>query len=219
MSAAAVSELLRACLDTGNTAAWGEFVRVYQRLIASMVLRALRQYTNLTAELVDDLVQTVFLRLVRDDCALLRHFEPEREGSFEKYLKQVSVSVVLDHYRKEKAGKRSGDRLAVPLEDLIETMKADGANVEQEVLINQVFVAAGVETRDSPTGARDRAIFAMRFRQGLTCIEIAKVKGFNLTPEGVESVLHRLTSSVRKRVRVAKGNSDDPPLIEKKVGA
>ena len=57
MSSAAVTELLRACLDTGNAAAWGEFVRVYQRLIASMVLRALRQYTKLTPELVDDFVQ------------------------------------------------------------------------------------------------------------------------------------------------------------------
>jgi len=47
---------------------------------------------------------------------------------------------------------------------------------------------------------RDKVVFLLYYRQGLTAKKIAGIPGIDLSEKGVESCLHRLTERVRKRV-------------------
>ena len=60
------SELVRECIDTDNAEAWQEFVRRYTRAIANVVYRVARSAGEARKEVIDDLVQDVFLKLCAD---------------------------------------------------------------------------------------------------------------------------------------------------------
>src|SRR6516164_8010026 len=58
---------------------WNEFVRRYERLITSCVLKVLRRYGAVfTSEDLDDLVGDVWVTLLRDDMKKLRQYDESR---------------------------------------------------------------------------------------------------------------------------------------------
>jgi hypothetical protein len=54
------------------------------------------------------------------------------------------------------------------------------------------------------TAERDRQIFWLYHRHGLTAREIASIRYFGLTDKGVESVLVRLTALVKQELGVCR---------------
>jgi hypothetical protein len=75
-------ELVRACVEAGNSEAWNEFVCRFRKLIACVVLRIARKYGESSPAIVDDLVQDVYLKVCSDNCRLLREFEPQHPDAF-----------------------------------------------------------------------------------------------------------------------------------------
>jgi DNA-directed RNA polymerase specialized sigma24 family protein len=73
------------------------------------------------------------------------------------------------------------------------------ARLEQEVLLAQL----DEKLRSAPEiiGERDRALFWLYYRQGLTAEEIAGLAGAGLTPKGVESALRRVAKWLRGEVQ------------------
>src|SRR5438132_13891705 len=94
-----LEELIRACAENGDAAAWDEFVRRFHKLIAGVVLRtASRWGQSLPAE-VDDLIQETYLKICADRKRLLSEFTPRHPEAFYGYLKIVTANVVHDHFR------------------------------------------------------------------------------------------------------------------------
>ena len=113
------STLLTALLATSShkpaqQRLWSEFVRRYERLLMSCVLKALRRYgATFSREDLDDLVGDVWLILLRDDMKKLRQYDCTRGFRIASFLGLVATNSTIDHLRARQAE-------TAPLDDLLE---------------------------------------------------------------------------------------------------
>jgi len=203
------SELIRACAD-GEVAAWQEFIRRFNRIIAITAYRAARRWGGDALAVVDDLTQETYLKLCADDARVLREFDSLRQDAIYAFLKVVTSNVANDYFKRLRAGKRGGSRSDAPLDDAERNGSAVGpsgdAHVERAVLLKEVD-ACFCTVAPEQTHERDRTIFWLYYRQGLTAKEIMELPFKDLSLKGVESILHRLTRLVRTRLEGPDGGS------------
>ena len=92
--------------------AWQEFVRRFHLTIQGSVVKAFNSRVQrgrgnsgiqLAEELKDDLVQSVYRRLVEDRSRLLKKFRSTRPSSFSGFLAIISVNVVSSYLRESLA--------------------------------------------------------------------------------------------------------------------
>ena len=187
-------DLLHACIE-GDESAWAEFIRRFHPVIAGTVMRCARRFCEPKPEQIDDLVQETLLKIYANRCRILRDFEPQSPDAIFGYLKTVSFSVTLDHFRGGMAKRRGSGHGDAALDAYAESAIAatEGLpEIEREILLREIdrYLAAG-------TPPRDRRIFWLYYRRGMTTRAIAAIPGLGLTQKGVESVIQRLTGSVR----------------------
>ncbi|HYP27373.1 MAG TPA: sigma-70 family RNA polymerase sigma factor [Blastocatellia bacterium] len=212
-----VTDLLSQCSRRPpDDAAWKEFVRRYNSTIKSSVVKTFfqkaREETDrkpqFPEDLIEDLVQAVYMRLVEDRNRALDRFEGEHENSIYQYLSMISINVVKDYFREMRAQKRP--KVSFSLDALLE-------NSGDSPLLNQAvgrldgkpmvdsdlsFVMEEVEyaLRKSVGGKnrdRDIMIFKYRFYEGLTLEEITRVMNLDISAISVGSILNRILKKVR----------------------
>jgi RNA polymerase sigma-70 factor (ECF subfamily) len=201
-SALSSERLVRACVDTGDAGAWQEFVSRFRPVIAGTVLRTARRFGDCPAQLIDDLVQDTYLKICANHCRTLREFRPDADDAIYGLLKTIAFSVTQDYFRGGMAIKRQTDRRQSALDHYAESTIAGSEGlpeVEREILIRQIDEQLAACT-EPDTGARDRQIFWLYYRHGMTARAIAAIPGIGLTQKGVESAIQRLTNHVRNRV-------------------
>lgn len=191
-----ISDLLNACRAGGDQYAWGEFVRRFHPVIAGTVTKTARNWVSPSLVLVEELTQDTYLRLCAQDYRILREFEPEHDDSLYGFLKAVAFSVTHDHFRGVYAEKRGAGRQNAALNERLVGSTGMG-DVERKVLMEEIEAAlstlANPETRD-----RDRQIFLLHYRDGLTARDIAALPFIGLAQKGVEAILQRLIGRMRK---------------------
>jgi RNA polymerase sigma-70 factor (ECF subfamily) len=117
MSTTRVS-LIERVSHPGDSDAWTEFVGLYEPVLVSYI-RASDRCRGLDASDVDDLVQTVFIKLFRT----LPQFTLDRErGRFRTFLYRVTMNAMIDYLR----AARRRTSVATPIEEL------PGADVPNE---------------------------------------------------------------------------------------
>jgi DNA-directed RNA polymerase specialized sigma24 family protein len=108
----AVARLIaRCCKRPADRAAWEEFVRRYHPTIQSSVSRVLyseagnipSQSLECSDAEVGSLVEAVYSRLVENRSQALKSFRIWRADSVHNYLTMISINVVLDHSRQNRA--------------------------------------------------------------------------------------------------------------------
>ena len=67
-----------------------------------------------------------------------------------------------------------------------------------------------------PDRERDRMIFWLYFRQGMSTKEIASLPTIGLGTKGVGSVIERLKHGIREQILGARSDSDDADGVERK---
>jgi RNA polymerase sigma-70 factor (ECF subfamily) len=67
-----------------------------------------------------------------------------------------------------------------------------------------------------PDRERDRTIFWLYFRQGMSTREIASLPGIGLGTKGVGSVIERMKHSIRDRILGTPADSAEDPRINEK---
>lgn len=211
-----VGELLKKCSERpADQAAWDEFVRRYHVTIKSFVRRTYHQKARVDPErepqfpedMIEDLVQSVYMKLVEDGNSALKHFEGEHENSIFQYLGMISMNVVRDHVRVMTAKKRP--RVTVSLDQLL--MRGDRAFPEESV----IAIESAPVTENGVTFAedeieqalkkvvkgknrdRDALIFKLRFYEGLTFSEITEALGLDLSPVSVGSIINRIVGKIK----------------------
>jgi RNA polymerase sigma-70 factor, ECF subfamily len=203
-------ELIAACVEAVAPAAWEEFVRRFQPVIAGTVWRIARRFGRNAPETVDDLVQETFLKICANRCRILREFQPQTPDAIFGLLKTVAFSTAQDHFRISLAAKRGAGKSESALELYAASAVAgrDGLpEAERELILReideQLTAASEPETRE-----RDRRIFWLYYRHGMTARAIAAIPGIGLAQKGVESAIQRLTKYVR--LRLAPSNPKGP---------
>lgn len=210
-SAVSVTELIRACVE-GDAAAWQEFIGRFHRIIAVTSYRAARRWGEDSPGVVDDLTQEAYVKLCADRARVLREFDsPHPDGIF-AFLKVVTANVANDYFKRLHAGKRGASQTDESLEDAERTGRVMGPatpdSMERAVLLDQVD-ACLTAVAPAETLQRDKTIFWMYYRQGLTAKEIEALPSIGLSLKGVESTLHRLTQLVRAHLAATRSNPSD----------
>jgi RNA polymerase sigma-70 factor (ECF subfamily) len=197
-------DLVKACAGSRDPAVWQAFIRLFQPVIAAAVLRTARRFGELSRHTLDDLVQETYLKLCEDDSRLLRSFVSRHPDAIFGFLKVVAGNVVHDYFKSALAEKRgAGQTDALPDCASPSTPVSAGygsAAMERQILLRQIddaLVAAGEDK------GRNRLIFWLHYRDGLTASAIASLPGIDLTTKGVESILLRMTRMIRSHMTSA----------------
>lgn len=198
-TALSADELVKTCLSTGSPGAWEEFVRRFQKLIATVVLRTARRFGQSDPQLVSDLVQETYLKLCSDDARLLRSFTSRHDGAIFGYLKVITSNLVHDYFKAIRSQKRGGVGNYSECDESEVALAAPTHDLDREILIQEIdaclqSVCKGVNSR------RDRAIFWLYYREGLSARAIASLPTIDLTIKGVETTLLRLARLVREQL-------------------
>ena len=186
-----IDELVRECAEHPRVEAWQEFIRRFNRLIASVVIRCCHEWQDTRPEVIEDLIQETYLKICAHDYAVLRRYQPRHENSFLGYLKVVTANAVYDYFRKIK-----------PIEEMTDELKeainaSRSGSSDDEIFFNKVDKILR-QRGNGPQEEKERTIFWLYFRHGMTAKEIASIPGINLTVKGVESCIFRLLVYIRK---------------------
>lgn len=203
-------ELIRACCDPQNAAAWRQFVHEFHKLIAGVVLRTCARWGERSPNVADDLVQDIYLKLCAENCRLLKEFQNRHPNAIYGYIKVVAGNIVNDHFRAVHAEKRGGGK---PPEEITEGQYAAEPRqsgscqaIERDVVLAEIDRCLERCTQGE-TAERDRLIFRLYYRQKFSAKEIAALPDVELTVKGVESAIFRLTRLVREQIAGANRRS------------
>ena len=217
LSTLTVAELLKLCsMRPADEAAWQEFVYRYNTTIKAHVVRTFHKKAReesdrkpqFPEDMIEDLVQAVYMRLVEDQNRALERFEGEYENSIFQYLGMISINVVRDYFREAKAQKRP--KVTYSLDELMEksgdgpmfeeaksrldgrAMTESNASYTLDEIERALNKAVSGRHRD-----RDIMIFKLRYYEGLTLEEIKQTMQLDLSPISVGSILNRITSKMK----------------------
>jgi RNA polymerase sigma-70 factor, ECF subfamily len=200
-----IEELVRRCAASRSPEAWEEFVRRFHRLIATVILRTAGRLGDASKPTVDDLLQETYLKLCADNFRILRTFQQQHPDAFTGYVKVLTANVVRDHFKSAHTQKRGAGQLEQIEEHFIPPAADDSAgspeSIERAVLIQEITRHLDLALAlAGPDQDRNRRIFWLHYRAGLSSRAIADLPGIGLTPKGVESILSRLTKDLRQRM-------------------
>jgi RNA polymerase sigma factor (sigma-70 family) len=218
-----VHELLTQCMRRPpDEGAWREFVHRYHGAIRASVaktfhLRASQESdrrAQFPEDLIEDLVQAVYLRLVEEGNRALDRFQGEHENSIFQYLGIIAVNVVRDYFREARAQKRP--KLSFSLDELLENT-GEGGMLRSAVTGINGGTADGVTLEDLEGALkrsvsrrhsdRDALIFKLRYYEGLTLEEIKKALALDISPIGIGSILNRINGKLRLRLVQSRGKN------------
>ena len=202
-SSMTAEQLIRACAESHDGAAWQEFVSRFHRPVSLSIIRTARQWGALPQQVVDDLVQETYLKLCANRCRLLRDFATQHPEAVAGYIKTIAINVARDHFKAAHSKKRgSGGTSQMP--ENAEPFAENGSlgskdAIERELLLKEIdHCLEGCLA--GPDQQRDRLIFWLYYQQGLSARAIAALPTIGLTAKGVESAIFRLTLMVRERM-------------------
>jgi RNA polymerase sigma-70 factor (ECF subfamily) len=209
-STISAEELVSICCRSGDEVAWAEFVRRFRPLIARVALRVARQWGEVSPDVVDDLIQDTYLKLCAERTRILESFQPNRKDAVYAYIKVFTANLVHDRFKASHSSKRGGSLLATSIEQESSKLvplnsQTEQTSLDRKVLIGQVDVCVRTITQ-GPSADRDRRIFWLYYRTGLSASAIAALPGIGLTTKGVESMLLRLTRQVKQKLLAGKEN-------------
>ena len=212
-------ELLNRCSKRpADEDAWEEFVRRYHHVIRNnvvktfnlMALRETERRRQFPQHSIDDLVQAVYLHLVKQNNHALDRFRGRYEESIYRYLSVISINVVRDHFREIRAYRRP--KISFSLDDLLQNAAERGipdalcdiggeptGSGKQKITMEDIDSAlkkvAVRKHRD-----RDILIYKLRYLDGLTLEEIRNVLGLEMSSYGIGSLVSRMNERLRQRL-------------------
>jgi len=191
------------CAGPRDDAAWEEFVSRVRKPITFIIMRTASLWGEASRSLVEDLIQVTYLKLWEGDCRLLRDFAIERPEAILGYLKRVAANATHDYFKHGHSQSSGGDKAHVSTSDV-------DPEAGEEVHGSQEKIAFGVCLNEidehlkrcvtGPDQERDRTIFWLYFRQGMSTKEIASLPTIGLSAKGVGSVIERLKHSIREQI-------------------
>ncbi len=200
---------------------WLEFIARFHRNIRQMIYRAYRNEKDRAVdvdagsvpELLEDLTQEVFVRLVKGDRRALVQFRGLNEHSIFTYLSTIAVNLVRDHFKALRAQRkpRHGSSIQDPLRtadgplatatlgDILASQEPGPDTVAETMELRQRLHEA-VDEASSDCSGRDRLIFRLYFVEGLTIAEISGIRSVGLSPSGVEKRVRKIRKTIKKKL-------------------
>jgi RNA polymerase sigma factor (sigma-70 family) len=202
-SSLSLKDLVCLCARSGEEEAWEEFIARVAKPISLTVMRTASLWGDPSRSLVEDLVQVTYLKLWADNCHLLREFAIENPEGILGYVKKTAANATHDYFRHSRSQSAGGDQLHISTSDLdLEAGKEVHGSQEKiafQILLSQIDDHLKRHLT-GPDQERDRTIFWLYFRQGMSTKEIASLPAIGLGPKGVGSVIERLKHCIREQI-------------------
>lgn len=201
-----IADLLRVCATVSEAGPWEELICRFHPMVVGTVVRCARRWNEASQAIHEELVQDVYFKLFRERHSLLQHLAEFSEPAMQGFLKVFTANLVHDHFRSLHASKRapSNGMLELDHERCGHPGFAATPRIERDILLNEVNELLAARVNGAYAG-RDRQIFWLHHRHGMTAREIASIPLLHLTEKGVESVLFRLTALVKQELSSVKG--------------
>lgn len=173
---------VRRCL-AGNPSAFQPLVERYQPMVQGLIRRIVRNPDRAV-----ELTQDVFLKAYKS----LHRYSPEQ--AFSTWILTIARNHSIDAIRKEAAEKRLNDAIA---SETTGTPRPDNPRLLAQIIESERRSAMWDAFDELPEPART-AVY-LRYREGLSIVEIAKVLD---TPVGTIKVrIHRAVKALRGRLQ------------------
>ena len=211
-SALSLKDLVCLCAGPRDDEAWEEFVSRVGRPINLTIVRTARLWDEPSRSLVEDLSQATYLKLWEGGCRHLRDFAIQHPEAVLGYLKITAANVAYDYFRHVNSQSAGGDKPHVSTSD-VDPEAGSERHGSQEKIAFEIFLNEIDEylkhCLTGPDQERDRTIFWLYFRQGMSTKEIASLRTIGLTAKGVGSVIDRLKLDVREQIVGSHSDSED----------
>jgi len=209
------------CAGSGDDEAWEEFVSRVRKPISLIIVRTASRWGEPSRSLVEDLIQVTYLKLWEGGCRLLRDFAIQRPEAILGYLKKTAANATHDYFKHGHSQSSGGDERHVSTSD-VDPEAGREAHGSEEKIAFEVFLNEIDEYLKrcliGPDQERDRMIFWLYFRQGMSTKEIASLPTIGLGTKGVGSVIERLKHSIREQI-LGRSDSDDGEGVESKANS
>jgi RNA polymerase sigma-70 factor, ECF subfamily len=211
-SSLSLKDVVCLCAGPRDDEAWEEFVSRVGRPISLTIMRSARLWEKPSRSLVEDLSQATYHKLWEDGCRHLRDFAIQHPEAVLGYLKITAANVAYDYFRHMNSQTSGGDKPHVSTSD-VEPVAGKQVPGSEERITFEVFLKEIDEhlkhCLTGPDKERDRRIFWLYFRRGMSTEEIASLPTIGLTAKGVGSVIERLKHCVRGQIVGSGSDSDD----------
>jgi RNA polymerase sigma-70 factor (ECF subfamily) len=219
-SSLSLQDIICLCAGPRDDEAWEEFVSRVGKPISLTVMRTASLWGEASRALVEDLTQTTYLKLWQDGCRLLRDFAIQHPEGILGYIKKTAANATHDYFKHGHSQSSGGGNPHVSTSDV-------DLEAGKEVHGSQEKIAFGVFLNEiddhlkrsltGPDQERDRMIFWLYFRQGMSTKEIASLPAIGLSTKGVGSVIERLKYCIREQiVGVPPDSGDDGDCAKSK---
>ena len=202
-SSMSLKDLVCLCAGPCDDEAWEEFISRVGQPISLTIMRTASLWGYASRSLVEDLIQATYLKLWEGGCRLLRDFAVQHPEAIIGYLKRTAANTAHDYFKHGHSQSSGGDRPHISTSE-VEPEAGNEVHGSQEsmafgILLNEIdeFMKRCLT---GPDGERDRTIFWLYFKQGMSTKEIASLPTIGLGAKGVGSVIERLKHSIREQI-------------------
>ncbi len=195
-------DLVCRCARSRDDEAWREFGCRFERPISLTVIRTASLWGGATRRDIEDLVQETYLKLWQDRCRHLRDFAIRHPTAILGYVKTIAANVTHDYFKSRRSEKGGGNKPHVSTSDVDPEAGNDVHGSEGRIAFEIVLkeVDEYLSSSTGPDAERDRMIFWLYFRQGMSTREMASLPTIGLKAKGVGAVIERLKHCVREQI-------------------
>ena len=168
---------LRKCI-AGDKKACEKFVKEFSDIVYRSVRQTLwikNVYFN--QEDLEDLHNTVFLKLFENQGKKLGQFEGRNGCGLGTWIRIITVRIVLNHIRKKGLDSISGRKNCIPLEDIPELILADR---EMQAKMEKAEKHQSIKDGIRKLAPRDRLFLLLHYENGYSLKEVARTMKLSL---------------------------------------
>ena len=191
------------CAGPRDDEAWEEFLSRVGKPIRLVVTRTASLWGERSRAVVEDLFQITYLKLWEGGRVLLKEFAVQRPEAIVGYLKRTAANATHDYFKHDHSQLSGGGTPHVSTSDLDPEAGEDIDGSEEKIAWHIFLNEIDEHLKRCLTGPdqeRDRMIFWLYFRQGMSTKEIASLPTIGLGAKGVGSVIERLKHSIREQI-------------------
>ena len=117
-SSLSLKEVVCLCAGPRDDAAWEEFIFRVGKPLSLTIMRTASLWGQPSRSLVEDLIQTTYMKLWEGGSRLLRDFAVERPEAILGYLKRTAANATHDYFKHGHSQSSGGDALHVSTSDV-----------------------------------------------------------------------------------------------------